>query len=76
MPKEVGLHAGLDGSFKIMTLASGDVGFMEACEGGRLIVDSAEVRSLIARYDQIGDDALPSGASHTLIRRIMEEMSS
>ncbi|MEO5877176.1 MAG: DUF5753 domain-containing protein [Streptosporangiaceae bacterium] len=75
IPRSEGVHTGLDGNFKIMSLPECDVGFMEACIGGRLLADPAEVRSLIIRWERISQHALPLGASRDLIKHIMKEMS-
>ena len=74
VPMEVGLHLGLDGSFMIITTDSGNVAYVEAPGGGRLVPSPAEVQAYTLRYDRIGQDALPSGPSRDLIRRVMEAM--
>jgi transcriptional regulator with XRE-family HTH domain len=70
---EAGAHVGLDGSFMVMSLDAGDVAYAEAPGGGRLIATTADVRSYGIRYDRIGQQALPEGASRDLIRQTMEE---
>jgi transcriptional regulator with XRE-family HTH domain len=72
VPRNVGAHVGRDGSFKIMTVDGSDAAYVEACGGGRLVVDSAEVRSFRVRFDRIGDRALPVDASISLIKQVME----
>ena len=74
VPRRAGAHPGLDGAFKIMTVESGDVAFVEAPGGGRLVLSKAEVRSYAIRYDRIGQLALPEGPSRDLIKRVMEAM--
>jgi transcriptional regulator with XRE-family HTH domain len=74
VPRNAGLHPGLDGSFMIMTTESGDVAYVEAPGGGRLVPSPPEVRSYVLRCDRIGQEALPSGPSRDLIRRVMEAM--
>jgi transcriptional regulator with XRE-family HTH domain len=72
VPKTVGWHFGLEGSFKIMTTDTGDVVYTEACGGGRLITDPLEVRSFTLRHDRIGAWALPVDSSQALIASKME----
>jgi transcriptional regulator with XRE-family HTH domain len=74
VPRSAGAHPGLDGSFKIMTGASGDVAFTESPGGGRLVPSTTEVRSYVTRYDRIGQKALPEDQSRQLIIKIMEAM--
>ena len=74
VPREVGLHAGLDGSFMVMTAKSGDVAYVEAPGGGRLVPSPSEVQWYVLRYDQIGQEALPTTLSRDLIKRSMEAM--
>jgi hypothetical protein len=72
VPRTVGWHFGLEGSFKIMTTDTGDVVYTEACGGGRLITDPLEVRSFTLRHDRIGAWALPVDSSQALIASKME----
>jgi hypothetical protein len=72
VPRSCGLHAGLDGSFKILYHELGDVAYSEAQLGGRLVVSGTEVRGLAVRYDRIGAQALPEGHSRELIKQVME----
>ena len=76
VPTAAGPHRGQDGSFKIMTTASPshDVAFVEAPGGGRLVPTSAETLEYAIRWDAIGQEALPAGASRDLIARYMEDM--
>jgi transcriptional regulator with XRE-family HTH domain len=76
VPKSVGHHPGLDGSFMIMTLADPhrEVAYAEAQGGGRLVPNVTEVASYALRYDRIGQQALPERSSRDLIKRIMEAM--
>lgn len=73
LPRSVGAHIGRDGSFKIMTIGHVEAVYTEACGGGRLVSDPAEVRSFRQRFDRISDQALPVNASIDLITRMMEE---
>ncbi len=72
VPRHVGAHVGRDGSFKIMTAGNAEIAYTEACGGGRLVVDSTEVRSFRLRFDRISDLALPVGASIELITQAVE----
>jgi transcriptional regulator with XRE-family HTH domain len=77
VPKAAGPHPGLDGAFKLMTVASGEVAYIEAPgpgpqPGGRLVPSAEEVRSYAIRYDRIGQEGLPPSASRELIARFME----
>ncbi|GAA0970500.1 helix-turn-helix transcriptional regulator [Actinocorallia libanotica] len=74
IPKETGLHSGLDGPFMIMTTGSGDVAYVEAPGGGRLVPSQLEVQSYVLRYDRISQEALPAGLSRDLMKQIMEAM--
>ncbi|GLY89627.1 helix-turn-helix domain-containing protein [Actinoallomurus iriomotensis] len=75
IPRSAGTHCGLDGSFKIMTTAVGDIAYTESPGGGRLVPSATEVRSYVLRYDRIGQKALPEDLSRHLIVKIMEAMT-
>jgi transcriptional regulator with XRE-family HTH domain len=72
VPRSAGAHLGLEGAFKIMTVETGDVAYMEALGGGRLVPSATEVRSYAISYDRISQQALPEGPSRDLIKRVME----
>jgi transcriptional regulator with XRE-family HTH domain len=72
VPRSIGAHVGRDGSFKIMTVRNADIAYTEACGGGRLVMDAAEVRSFRLRFDRISDRALPVDASIELTTRVTE----
>jgi transcriptional regulator with XRE-family HTH domain len=72
--KSAGSYPGLEGPFLITTVAEGEVAYMEACGGGRLTVDKAEVRGYGHAYDRISDVALPIDTSRDFIASIMESM--
>jgi hypothetical protein len=59
VPRAAGGHLGLEGPFIITTVTEGDVAYLEACGGGRLSTDKAEVRRFGVRFDRIGALALP-----------------
>lgn len=74
VPRSVGAHIGLDGSFSIMTTPTGNAAYMEAVGGGRLSVDAAEIDRFQVRFDQIGADALSRDSTRSLIAHKMETM--
>jgi DNA-binding XRE family transcriptional regulator len=75
VPRSLGAHVGLDGSFTITTVEEGDVAYMEAVGGGRLSLDRAEIRRYGVRYDRIGADALSRDSSRSLMEQVMESMT-
>jgi hypothetical protein len=74
IPREAGAHEGLDGPFKVFTVREGDVGFVEAPTGGRLVPQRDEAYELRARFERIGHVALPVHSSRRLIESRMEAM--
>ncbi|MCW2904265.1 MAG: transcriptional regulator, family [Streptosporangiaceae bacterium] len=74
IPWSAGAHQGMDGAFKVITVREGDVAFVEAPNGGRLILPGSEVRAFAVRYDRIGAKALPEDSSRSLLARLMESM--
>ncbi|SFO15801.1 hypothetical protein SAMN04489713_104317 [Actinomadura madurae] len=74
VPNTAGANAGLDGSFKIIKVKEGQVGYVEASNGGRLVADPAEVERFGVKFDRIGTVALPVVASRALIKHLMETM--
>ncbi|MGI5207403.1 helix-turn-helix domain-containing protein [Spirillospora sp. CA-108201] len=75
VPRRVGAHMGLDGSFTVISTRNERVAYLEALGGGRLAQESAEVAGLALRFDRIGADALSRTDSRVLIERIMEGMA-
>ncbi|MFC4912577.1 helix-turn-helix domain-containing protein [Actinomadura gamaensis] len=75
VPRSAGEHVGRDGSFKIMTVDGVDSAYIEAAGEGRLVQDATDVRSYRARFDRVGDVALPVRASIDLIRQVMEGLA-
>lgn len=70
---ECGAHAGLAGSFQIITGDTwGDAAYTEATGTGRLIASPAEVLKYALRYERISGSALNTERSIELIRRVME----
>jgi hypothetical protein len=74
VPRSAGAYEGLDGPFKVITVEEGEIAFVEAPNGGRLVMDAAEVRGLRLRFDRIGAIALPIDSSRSLVKQIMESM--
>ncbi|MBC6459945.1 helix-turn-helix domain-containing protein [Actinomadura sp. HBU206391] len=72
IPKTVGAHLGLNGSFKIMRIAGSDLAYTEAMGGGRLVQGSSEVETFQSWYDHIGAVALPVDSSRELMRNMLE----
>ncbi|NVI90927.1 helix-turn-helix transcriptional regulator [Actinomadura sp. BRA 177] len=75
VPNTAGANPGLDGSFKIIKVREGEIAFVEAPNGGRLVAEVAEVESFKLRFDRIGAVALPVDSSQTLIKKHMEALS-
>ncbi|KAB2350275.1 helix-turn-helix domain-containing protein [Actinomadura rudentiformis] len=74
VPWSAGAYAGQDGAFKVLSLESEDVAYVEAPGGGRLVQDGPEIRSFGVRYDRIGMKALPDDLSRGRIVDAMESM--
>ncbi|MFG2249054.1 helix-turn-helix transcriptional regulator [Spirillospora sp. NPDC048823] len=75
VPNSAGANPGLDGAFKIIKVKEGEVAFVEAPNGGRLVADVAEVESFKLRFDRIGAVALPVDSSRNLIKQHMEALA-
>lgn len=70
---EVGAHAGLSGSFQLLSGDDfGEVAYTESPGAGRLVSSPPDVRSYGIRYDRISGKALIEEASRELIRTVME----
>lgn len=74
VPRSAGAHPGLDGCFKILTVKEGDIAYVDAPEGGRLILGAVEARGFGVRFDRIGAVALPVASSRSLITHAMENL--
>jgi transcriptional regulator with XRE-family HTH domain len=74
VPKSAGAQPGMDGAFQIMTTEIGDIAYVHAPGGGRLVATAEEVRSYGIRYDRTGQQAMPEGSSRDRIAQAMEEM--
>jgi transcriptional regulator with XRE-family HTH domain len=75
VPQSSGYYIGLEGSFNSLTVNTGELVFVEAPGGGRLIQGSAEVREFGVIWDRIGASALPWDASLDVIAQAMERYS-
>ncbi|MFG1999941.1 Scr1 family TA system antitoxin-like transcriptional regulator [Spirillospora sp. NPDC048911] len=67
LPRSAGANDGLEGSFEVLTVREGDISYMEACGGGRLEQDPAEVRRYGIRHDRIGALAESVASSRRVI---------
>jgi DNA-binding XRE family transcriptional regulator len=75
VPHRVGMHAGLDGSFQVLTLQDGqDVGYTEALGGGQVIEDPVKVDAMSLSFELIRAEALSASDSLSLIERTMEHL--
>jgi DNA-binding XRE family transcriptional regulator len=75
VPRRVGAHMGLDGSFTVISTRSENVAYLEAFGGGRLAQESAEVADFTVRFERIGADAMSRTDSRAFIERILEAMT-
>ncbi|MGI5324190.1 helix-turn-helix domain-containing protein [Actinomadura nitritigenes] len=74
VPRIVGSHVGLDGSFIVLAGRNWSAAYMEANTGGRLTHDPTMLDDFARRFDLIGAEALSASASRSHIARIMEAM--
>jgi DNA-binding XRE family transcriptional regulator len=74
VPRSVGAHPGVDGSFTLLEVDGAEIAWSEAVGGGRLVMDPAQVRDYRVRYDRIGADALSRDSTRSLIAEVMEAM--
>ena len=75
VPAEVGAHTGLLGAFIVADLdgESGKVVYLETPDQG-LISDAPSLATKIqGAFERVRSEALPKGASHDLIRRVVNE---
>lgn len=75
VPHSAGCYMGVDGSFNLLTAKKGELVFVEAPGGGRLVQGSTEVRDFQVRWDLIGACALPWDVSRALIAQALERFS-
>ncbi|MEU5882326.1 DUF5753 domain-containing protein [Spirillospora sp. NPDC047279] len=74
VPQDTGYYLGLDGSFNGLTMNKGDLVFVEAPGGGRLVHGDTEVRYFGVLWAQIGASALPRNSSRDVIERALERI--
>ncbi|GAA2130049.1 helix-turn-helix domain-containing protein [Actinomadura napierensis] len=74
IPRSVGYHSGLRGSFKIFTVGREILAYTEAAAGGRLMRDPNEAERMRVRHDLLGADALSRQASRARLRQLQESM--
>ncbi|GAB3972614.1 helix-turn-helix transcriptional regulator [Actinoallomurus acanthiterrae] len=72
IPKSSGAHLGLDGPFQVIGLATRDVAYSGAQNGGRLIEGTSEVKELAVRFEHIGAKAASQDDSRILIEQYLE----
>lgn len=75
IPRDVGAHLGLDGSFSILESPTSRATYASALPKGRLILAAAEIEWYRDKFDQIGSDGLSRSASREVIRQAMEEFT-
>lgn len=70
---DAGAHAGLDGSFQLLSGdAFGEVAYTESPGAGRLVSSPTDVRSYLKRYERISAKALMEVPSRDLVNAVME----
>jgi transcriptional regulator with XRE-family HTH domain len=75
VPKGSGYHAGLEGSFTILSFNDmPDLAYTESAGEGLLIQKPARVRDKVVRWDLLRGYALPVEESRALIRTAMESL--
>jgi transcriptional regulator with XRE-family HTH domain len=75
VPRGSGESEALDGSFKVITVREGEIGYIEAPTGGRLVMDADGARALRRRFERIGAKAAPVDSTAGFIERAMEALS-
>jgi transcriptional regulator with XRE-family HTH domain len=74
VPYDARGHSGLLGAFVIADRSSGaSIVFIEDATGGRVSEDAATVAEVALRFDALRSEALPKGASRTMIGKVAEE---
>ncbi|WP_433474130.1 helix-turn-helix domain-containing protein [Spirillospora sp. CA-142024] len=74
VPRQAGASEALDGSFKVITVREGEIGYIEAATGGRLVMDADGSRALRMRFDRIGAKAMPVDSTAEMLQRAMEAL--
>ena len=73
--QSTGYYLGLEGSFNGLTMETGDLAFVEAPGGGRIVQSAPEVRDFGIRWARICASALPWETSLDLIAQAMERFA-
>lgn len=71
VPVRLSDHAGVNGSFQVLSLPASDIAYVETQNGGRVVEDGAEVRDHGLRWDRIRSRALPVDESRQMITKQM-----
>lgn len=74
IPQDAGYHAGLGGSFQILSLEGSDAAYSEAAGVGTLIEQPDMVEGFAVRWDLLRSHALPVTGSCAAIRTAMESL--
>ncbi|MFI0411534.1 DUF5753 domain-containing protein [Actinomadura sp. 3N508] len=75
IPSSTGYHAGLGGSFTILSFdEEADLAYTESAGEGLLIEKPARIKHKVVTWDLIRGYALPIEESRALIRKVMEEL--
>ncbi|MFI0483113.1 helix-turn-helix domain-containing protein [Actinomadura sp. 9N215] len=75
IPNNTGYHAGLGGSFTILSFDDeADLAYTESAGEGLLIEKPARIRHKVVTWDLIRGYTLPVEESRALIRKVMEEL--
>ena len=73
IPASVGLHIGLSGPFVLANSPEGDwVGHLENQLGGTVVRRAEEVATLLARWESVRNEALPTRQSLDLIKEVVK----
>jgi Domain of unknown function (DUF5753) len=73
VPHRTGIHAGLDGSYQLLTMEDGqEIAYVESRAGGQIIEDPVKVADMALAFDLLRADALSPTDSLTLIEETTE----
>ncbi|MFB4300770.1 helix-turn-helix domain-containing protein [Actinomadura sp. NTSP31] len=74
IPQDVGYHAGLGGSFQILSFGGSEAAYSEAAGVGTLIEQPDRIDGFAVRWDLLRSHALPVAGSRAAIRTAMENL--
>ncbi|MFG2087001.1 MULTISPECIES: helix-turn-helix domain-containing protein [unclassified Spirillospora] len=74
VPQDVGYHAGLGGSFTILSFDGSDVAYSESAGVGTLIQQHDKVAGFALRWEMLRGHALPVVESRAMIRTVLENL--